>query len=725
MLTDFLIDGLASDENIQIADDFDLVLKTPARLRRRSSGSAPRTRIETDVSAGENAALLLEIDGVYTWRFPSEEKKRPARRGRRATRTLIFSLEESAPSDGGARRGRRGLTDWVSDQIIDRVRAVVVKYVAGKAVTTATRYLERNIKPGMIHIVDDNVQKWAASEQAINLELAIHTPAKVLLLVHGTFSSTIGSFGALMGTASGKRFVKNMLEKYDAVLAYDHATLGEWPEENAKAIHNGLKGFGFSKDSTLDVVCFSRGGLVTRTLIEDLLVNDTANLSTESVVFVGCTNGGTALADQENWKVMLDLFTNIGVAAGKGLTFLGAGPAGAIIRESVKTLSTFMQAIVDSAVTEAMVPGISAMSPAGPYVSKLNDPDRVHDGSRTNYYVIGSDFEPSFRDPDTNASLSVKLLQALADLGVDTLMKESNDLVVDNEGMQQFGVYDGRVRHKLFWDENAVIYHTNYFAQPDVALALDQWLITQRNDGAGVVVSASPIEIGGESIASDALVAVNEIEDEDRLVVIKRIPYGRYVRTAGNLRASLEDVDPSKRIDDALELHETDIAVVEVGELADLPSISATGAVRLDGDTLIEAIAPPLPHKGDREFQPLRSRRKMGGGSNRRRPAAKASAKRAAPKAIPRTAPGAAKASRSPAAEEIPFDASEFESVGSRTPEGVSSDGERETPTAEPAFAECNFAAEMEGTPDLNKPATIEVTVSREEIELRATMEGG
>jgi hypothetical protein len=52
------------------------------------------------------------------------------------------------------------------------------------------------------------------------------------------------------------------------------------------------------------------------------------------VVFIGCTNSGTALANPENWKAFLDLYTNLAVVAGRGLTFFGAVGAGIILKRA-------------------------------------------------------------------------------------------------------------------------------------------------------------------------------------------------------------------------------------------------------------------------------------------------------------------------------------------------------------------------------------------------------
>lgn len=489
--TDALIDALATDSTIEIADDFDLVPRQSktktARRGQRKKAAAP-TKIEIDVEKNERAAILIESDGVYAWKFPREDESRRRRVRGKGKRTLVVTIDVPQEEDGGGRRGRRGLANWFKGGITDRIRVIIVKFIAGKAVTAAQRYLERNINPGLVEIRGENIANWIAGDRTPKVTLPAGQPARILLMIHGTFSSTKGSFGALAASADGRSFLEDAAQRYDAILAYDHATLGETPQENATAILDSIRKVPIPPGSTVDIIAFSRGGLVARILIERLLGKAGWPLTPEKAVFVGCTNGGTALADQENWKILLDLYTNLAVAANKGLALLGAGISGVIITESIKTLSTFMQAVVDSAVTEEMVPGIAAMSPKNPLVNELNNPAILVDDTKVAYFALGSNFEPSFKRDDTGTSLPAKLVRALADLGVDQLMGEANDLVVNNEAMTQFGAYSRRLAEGIIWDKNATIFHTNYFLQPSVARVIRRWLI---NDQKELVVDAA------------------------------------------------------------------------------------------------------------------------------------------------------------------------------------------------------------------------------------------
>ncbi|NIR37557.1 MAG: hypothetical protein GWN07_16760, partial [Actinobacteria bacterium] len=97
------------------------------------------------------------------------------------------------------------------------------------------------------------------------------------------------------------------LARYDAVLGFDHRTLGVDPLENAEELLAELTRLP-AGGIVFDAVCHSRGGLVLRSLIEHLLPASGLDTRFERAVFVGSTNGGTALADRENWHRLIDLY---------------------------------------------------------------------------------------------------------------------------------------------------------------------------------------------------------------------------------------------------------------------------------------------------------------------------------------------------------------------------------------------------------------------------------
>ena len=64
---------------------------------------------------------------------------------------------------------------------------------------------------------------------------------RVLLFIHGTFSSTVGGFGALGIDENGKGFLRTAIAAYDAVIGFDHKTLSVDPRQNAENLLKRLR----------------------------------------------------------------------------------------------------------------------------------------------------------------------------------------------------------------------------------------------------------------------------------------------------------------------------------------------------------------------------------------------------------------------------------------------------------------------------------------------------
>lgn len=567
---------------VRLADAFELV---PIQSASRPGRRAPSTQtdgvtIEVPLAKDENAAVLLERDGVFEWQMPSVLPYAKNRRAAGAPKVAVFQLDE------GQARLRRGVIGWTTDMLLEPVRAYVIKWVSKKVVGTAAKFLERNVTPGMIAISSDDPNSWTVSNPK-KVKLPSDRPARLLIMIHGTFSSTLGSFGALGLIQSGKTFLGSAIAGYDAVLAFDHKTLSVDPEANAKDIVAALSRVSIPAGSTADIIAFSRGGLIARELSERALDAADIQLAVKRVVFVGATNGGTALAEPKNWKSLLDLYTNLAVAAGRGLSVLDAGLASTILTESAKTLGSFVEAIVETAITESKVPGLAAMSPSGFFVSRLNrsSPQPVS-GAEAEYFAIGSDFEATV-DPGVPSQLPARLVRAIADFGVDSLMNEANDLVVDNEAMTEFGPYRTWLRDQRMWGANGTVFHTNYFAQPEVVRALSGWLLEP---------DAAKPQIPKVLADLPTSVAIQDIVElpADTPIVIERPAYGHYVRTAGQILDRISDVDHGLSLLLALDLREDQVAErIQPGKSP--PSkIGVNGWVMLAADGTVAEALPPI-----------------------------------------------------------------------------------------------------------------------------------
>jgi hypothetical protein len=342
-------------------------------------------------------------------------------------------------------------------------------------------FLERDTRPGLVLMTGKDVKNWKRVDNLTQVKLPTNRPARILLFVHGTFSTTAGSFGVLTATAPGQKTLKAAASSYDAVIGFDHRTLSRDPLENAIDLHSRLSARQLEHAPMIDLVSYSRGGLVARSLVEYVLPSSTWKADVGKVVFVGATNAGTQLAEPENWKTLVDLYTNLAAGTARSIGFAtGVAPAAEIVGGLVNGIGAFVKYLVSAAsFTEMKIPGLAAMEPDGPFVTGINTTQPGQPAPGTPWYVVSSDFEPAlFDDRHEPPELPRALVAKLADGLVDNLMGASNDLVVDTASMSSVDLPSGGgfIKDSLAFGTNGVVYHLNYFIQPQVCRALVDWL---------------------------------------------------------------------------------------------------------------------------------------------------------------------------------------------------------------------------------------------------------
>lgn len=471
----------------------------PARSRR-SRGSSPalrRAQLHVEVDDGQQAVVLLEGDGVLAWRFPRDGAATPRPSGLAAAakrrglpsadgrRVLTFDVDfpEVTRTADASDTQRRG---WLEDKLVAAAKAVVLYFAANYAAGKIVALLEKSSRDGPVVVTSEiDVAQWLKPEDFSAVTLP-QSGARILLLVHGTFSSTVGGFGGLVATPWGRKFLRSALDRYDAVLGYDHKTLSLAPDVNATSLLDALRTLK-SRDIVVDAVCHSRGGLVLRSLIETELPKSRLELKVRRAVFVAATNAGTELARPANWESLVDLVTNLTSVTAKVMNlFPAAATVAAVTEEVIACIGEFVKYLVEVAVTERKVPGIAAMEPDGAFVTGLNTTQPQQPGpADIACYAIVSNFRASLDGGGTHepAEFPRRLAMLLADGVVDRLMRGdkseavANDLVVDVASMTAIDVaVPGNVRDVLDFGTNAAVYHTNYFLRPETAGHLAQWL---------------------------------------------------------------------------------------------------------------------------------------------------------------------------------------------------------------------------------------------------------
>ncbi len=471
----------------------------PARRARRRAAAvegagATETAfagIAVPLEPGEEAVLLTEEDGVYSWVIPARVSaatapaaKKRARRAATGTTAapaakriahfrLAVTAGEAVPA--GTQRRRRGLGSIIRKA----VRTIIVKYLGAKLVKGVAKWLERHVAPGLVRVRSLQPEQWIATRQDA-LPLPADRPARILFLVHGTFSSTAGTFAGMAGVEQAPRFLQSAMQRYDHVIGWDHATLTETPLENATAILDWMQRQQWPHPPEVDAIAFSRGGLVLRSLVERLLPATKVPVRVSRAVFVGCTNSGTELANRANWDRFADVQLNLAAAALRVLAVApGFTAAGTLLSAAVRGVASLVKGLATLALTEAMIPGLAAMQPDGPFVTELN----AHQPGQplpadVRYYAVTSDFDPDTARPiDDPGVIDPKWYWKVGEKAADGLYRKPNDVVVHVASMTAIDPDLGDFfRATLDFGTNGSVHHCAYFTATRTCDKLAHWL---------------------------------------------------------------------------------------------------------------------------------------------------------------------------------------------------------------------------------------------------------
>jgi hypothetical protein len=494
----------------------------PTGQRREEASPIPETQsatLEVNVEPDEHAVVLLEQDGMYSWSLPesvslAEVPGTTVRRRITApvqAKRIAFHVEIRASQLTGPAT-RMGLFGQI---VFDRVKVFILKYTAELIVQEGVEYLERDSQEKLLIVDSADPAAWHSAGTSM---FAADHPARVLLLVHGTFSSTIGSFGGLAATPWGEEFMQAVKSNYDAVLGFDHFTLKRSPEENAFALIKELERIAWPEGSQIDVVAFSRGGLVVRSLMNQLSSKLKKVLRFRRAVFVACTNEGTRLADPDNLRTFIDLYTNLATAACRLIGMLPqAKPVTVVLKELIQGMASLVKYIAATAISEGAVPGLAAMQPGSAFLAALDRPRSAKSWlADVSTYIITSEFVPRLSGADAEPKeLPARFLTLIANGFVTQLMKEGNDLVVNTSSMAVIQPQAGQmVQDRFEFGKTSKVYHTIYFLRPEVVNALSQWLKLVKPEPVSVAKPTrrgrrtSPI--GAEPVTPSALAPAAE-----------------------------------------------------------------------------------------------------------------------------------------------------------------------------------------------------------------------
>jgi pimeloyl-ACP methyl ester carboxylesterase len=396
--------------------------------------------------------LAIDEDGVVTWNFPVDQTgnlQTPAMRG--ASNSKRFVTRRHTPKASPSAEGpRRGLVQILGRKILkvlvypvtDPVLGAVSEKFAQKWEEKKRPYRVRTFTPGNYLLADTpmlSLDEWK-----------MLSAGRALLFIHGTNSSSHTGFANFP-----PQTLEELYSGYGGrIFAFDHFTLSEDPEQNVKWFLGHIP---LGMELNIDIICHSRGGLVARTLIDQLGHDPSLKLKVRRIVFAGTPNNGTILASAKYMTDFIDRYTSL-------LNLAPPGPYSTVV-EILEGIITAVKLIGHGALKG--LSGIAPMDPQSPFLKRLNSP-----GTQTNtqYFALTSDFEPT-------GGLKDWIEDQMADR---VFGQEKNDLLVPTDGVYKgikafgFPIPDDRA---LVFTPSQGVAHSYYFTHPDTSFKLKEWLL--------------------------------------------------------------------------------------------------------------------------------------------------------------------------------------------------------------------------------------------------------
>jgi pimeloyl-ACP methyl ester carboxylesterase len=412
-------------------------------IEMRSSGSAePEIELQYPAPNEDYAQVVMAVDeaGVITWNFPvAKEAGAEAARGEamntyRIRRTTPPAAErpEAAESRGVVGAIGKKLLKVLVLPIIDPIIGAVAERYAAHWEARNRPYALRSFRP------ESFSQSVAGGADVSEL-----TKGRALLMIHGTFSRTHSAFGELPAA-----FVQTLHDIYGGrVFAFDHPTMSEDPTKNVEWFTAHLAA---QQPIEVDVVCHSRGGLVTRVLAEHPTAAPMINV--RRAVFVAVPNAGTLLADDRHMGDFIDAYTNV-------LNFF---PDNGVTETLEAVIAVVKQLAVGSL---KGLEGLQSMNPKGAYLGRLN----AAVTSKRDYFALASDYEP--RDAGLKMFVANRLIDRVFN-------RKGNDLVVPTEGVYADNgatpLFPIKTHH-AFTQADGVM-HTRFFGMAVTQEKILEWL---------------------------------------------------------------------------------------------------------------------------------------------------------------------------------------------------------------------------------------------------------
>lgn len=404
--------------------------------------------------------------------------------------------------DSFIRAAQEQALDWLEAKLGQRFEDLAYAQASWVGAKALMEVIEAKLEgePGLYRWTNKQIQltdRVTIEDQ--ELEAAAKNQDPILVFIHGTGSSTVGSFGDLRLTNQEISWEHISRSFNKRVYGFEHRTLSASPLDNALQLAKILP-----QGCRLSLVTHSRGGLVGDLLcldnfelgliehyqrrpihldgqpestqqasIRQLIVEQERQqlielhalllkkqFQIERYVRVACPAGGTTLMADN-----IDLF----LSGFLSLLSLGASFIPVVGAVSASVLNAFRRVVLEIAakrIDPRFIPGLEAMLPDSPLAGFLATASR-------------SDSIQMLAITGNTDSDQASLLKRIAIIFTDWVLfgKTDNDFVVDTQSMRA-GLAKRNTSYEYYAQGNQVS-HIHYFQRANTRRALYQWLNTQ------------------------------------------------------------------------------------------------------------------------------------------------------------------------------------------------------------------------------------------------------
>jgi hypothetical protein len=428
----------------------------PASVLRSSSGDEA-IELQVPDLGPEVGQLVLAIDenDALTWHPPVDaglQVQTPTTRGTGGVKRFRIPARPPAVAPESKATVQRSLIGSLGRKLLKVLVYPITDPIVGAVGEAFASHWEAKHRAPLVRACTPTNRRIPRDAALTPQDWSRLGSGRALFFVHGTFSTAHGAFDSIPDAVFA-----SLYRRYGGrVFAYDHPTMATDPIENVRWLLGQVPP---GVQLNVDIVCHSRGGLVSRTLAENprAFRLEASAWRVHRLVLVAVPNQGTLLADPDHMVAMIDRLT----------TALNVMPTGPIV-ETLETLITAVKVIGHGALKA--LTGLASMRPGGEYLSQLNQGSPDNRG----YRAVSVDFEPQ------GGALGAVIGQRLADHVLDTVFEDApNDLVVPEHGVwaangsRAFPIGESAL---LRVPASAGVIHTTVFGHAPVGESLLAWL---------------------------------------------------------------------------------------------------------------------------------------------------------------------------------------------------------------------------------------------------------